>query len=446
MVAHFREVCPVKRTVDKGKTLLVDGPASVTVSSGKVEVFGSKINVTGKVVIREGKRLPFEVKETASLEISAGDAAFVEEVNGSTIPESWTNSIQELLNVQAKPATAMIVGSLDSGKSSFCTYLINKLLEEKKRVVILDGDLGQSDVGPPSTIAYAPVAKPITDLFNLRAKNAIFIGETSPSNVTEKMVQALSLLKKENLASNSDLLVINTDGWIEGEYAVAYKSKLAEELRPDVIFFIQQKDELDPILTACRDAKKVIVESPTTVKQRDREKRKGLRELGYKKYMRNPRVQSLSLSWVKVEGNESFILNKPHINVRDANRIYELLGMKPLQMTEFSGRLGLIIGRRRWINSDNIKKVEEFTKKKVTVTRKGDEEGLLAAMYNSKRKFVGIGVVQEIDYVRRTVKVLTPVSEEVAVLALGKVKLDKNMKEVPIVEENHIDFASFKQL
>jgi hypothetical protein len=44
------------------------------------------------------------------------------------------------------------------------------------------------------------------------------------------------------------------------------------------------------------------------------------------------------------------------------------------------------------------------------------------------------------------VKVFTPVSQEVAVLALGKVKLDKNMKEIPIVEENHIDFASFKQL
>jgi polynucleotide 5'-hydroxyl-kinase GRC3/NOL9 len=322
--------------------------------------------------------------------------------------------------------------------------LINRLLEEKKKVIILDGDLGQSDVGPPSTIAYAPVVKPITDLFSLHAKNAFFIGETSPSNITEKMVQVLSLLRKEALASDPDFLVINTDGWTEGEYAVAYKLKLVEELDPHVIFFIQQKDELNPILTAYQDARKIIVELPTTVRQRDREKRKGLRELGYKKYLRNPRIQSLSLSWVKVEGNQSFFLNKPHMNTRDANRIYELLGMKPLQMAEFAGRLGVIIGRRRWISSDNVRKVEEFTKKKVTVSRKGDEEGLLAAMYNDKREFLGIGVVQEIDYVRRTVKVCTSVSEEVAILALGKIKLDKNMKEIPVVEENHLDFASFK--
>jgi hypothetical protein len=54
--------------------------------------------------------------------------------------------------------------------------------------------------------------------------------------------------------------------------------------------------------------------------------------------------------------------------------------------------------------------------------------------------------VQEIDYVRRAVKVCSPVHEEVAILALGKIKLDKNMKEIPTIEENHIDFASFKQL
>jgi polynucleotide 5'-hydroxyl-kinase GRC3/NOL9 len=436
----------VNRIVDKGKTLLVDGPASVTVNSGKTVVFGLTVNVAGKVVIREGKRLPFEVLETVNLEISAGENASVEEVNGSTIPPSWVRSVQDLLDVETRPTTAIVLGRVDAGKSSFCTFLINRLLEEKKRVAILDGDLGQSDIGPPSTIAYAPVTKPVTDLFNLRAKNAFFIGETSPSNVTGRMVQGLSLLKKEALVGDPEFLIINTDGWIEGECAVDYKLKLIEELGPQVIYFVQQKDELGPMLEADQKGKKVMVESPITIGQRDQEKRKGLRELGYKKYLRNPKVQSLSLSWVKVEGNESFVLNKSHMNARDANKIYELLGMKPLQMAEFSGKLGVIIGRRRWINSDNIKKVEEFVKKKVTVTRKGDEEGLLAAMYNGKRKFLGVGIVQEIDYVRRTVKVCTPVSDEVAILALGKVKLDKNMKEIPMVEENHIDFASFKQL
>ena len=68
-------------------------------------------------------------------------------------------------------------------------------------------------------------------------------------------------------------------------------------------------------------------------------------------------------------------------------------------------------------------------------------------MYDSNRKFLGVGVLQEIDYLRKSVKISTPVSEDICVLALGKVKLDKNMKEVPIAEEeDQMDFASFKKL
>jgi polynucleotide 5'-hydroxyl-kinase GRC3/NOL9 len=436
----------LNRTANKGKTLLVDGPASVTVKSGKVEVFGLTIGAAGKVVVREGKRLPLTVHETADLEIQAGENASVDEIDGSTTPSSWANATEELLNMQTKPLVTMVLGTVDSGKSSFCTYLVNMLLNEKKKVAVIDGDVGQSDIGPPSSIAYALITKPVTDLFSLKAKNAVFIGETSPGNAVDRMIQGLVSLKKEALAEDPDILLINTDGWIEGECAVNYKVKLVEELSPEVIFLLQQKDELAPILNMAEKTKKTIVDSPSAIRQRDREKRRGLRELGYKKYLRNPRVQSLSLSWVRVEGNEAFCLNKSHMPARDASKIYALLGMKPLHLAEAGGKLNVIIGRRRWVSSDSIKKVEELTKKKVVVTRKGDEEGLLAAMYNVNRGFLGIGIVQEIDYLRRTVKVYTPVSEEVAVLALGKVKLDRNMKEIPVVEENHIDFASFKQL
>lgn len=437
----------MNRTVKKGTTLLVDGPASVTVTSGKAEAFGSVISGAAKVVIREGKRLPFAVEETASFEIALGDTASAEEVEGNTVPPSWIESCKELLNLQTKPVTAMVLGTVDSGKTSFCTYLVNKVLSEKRKVAVLDGDLGQSDVGPPSTVAYAFVTRPITDLFSLRAKNAFFVGETSPNRVTDKVIAALAHLKKEILANNAEFVVTNTDGWIEGECAVNYKIQLIKELNPDVIFFVQQKDELVPLINGLEKFKKVVVESPSSIRQRDIEKRRSLRELGYLKYLGNAKVQSLSLSWLKVEGNELLDVCKTHMNARQASKINGLLGMKPLHLSEHSDRVCVIIGRRRWINTDNIKKVEEYTRKKVVVARKGEEEGMLAGMYDSKRKFLGVGVLQEIDYLRKTVKISTPVSKDICVLAFGNVKLDKNMKEVPTTEEeNQIDFASFKKL
>jgi polynucleotide 5'-hydroxyl-kinase GRC3/NOL9 len=437
----------MNRTVENGKTLLVDGPASVLVTSGKVEVFGSIVGTKGKVVIREGKRLPFVVDEKATFEISLGENADAEEVDGNTIPLSWVKAFEELLKIQATPVVAMILGTVDSGKTSFCTYLINRLIREKKKVAILDGDLGQSDIGPPSTVAYTLVTKLLTDLFNLEAKNAFFVGVTSPNTAINKVVEGLTSLKKEILDGNPDFVVINTDGWVEGEEAANYKIQLVKELKPNIIFCIQQKDELTPILNNLEKFIAIVVDSPVAIKQRSIEKRRSLRELGYMKYLRNAKVQSLPLSWLKIEESGSFGLNATYENAKHARRIYELLGMKPLHLTELNDRIYIVIGRRRWISEDNIKKTEEVVKKKIVVTRKGEEEGLLLASYNAERKFLGIGILQEVDYTRKTLKIFTPASKEISIVALGKVKLDKNLREIPaFAGENQSEFSEIRKL
>ncbi|MEM3699325.1 MAG: Clp1/GlmU family protein [Candidatus Bathyarchaeia archaeon] len=425
----------MNKTVEKGKTLLVDGPASVTVTSGTAEVFGSTVESRGKVVIREGKRLPFTAKETIILEISLGENASVEEVDGNTIPQSWTEAYEQLLNFQSKPVVAMVLGTVDSGKTSFCTYLTNRLLQEKQKVAILDGDLGQSDIGPPCTVAYTFLTKPVTDLFNLEAKNAFFIGYTSPSLAINKVIEGVTSLKREILDGNPDFIVINTDGWIEGEDAVNYKVQLVKELNPHIIFCIQQKDELTPILNSLEGFQKIVVESPPTIKQRSREKRRSLRELGYIKYLKNAKVQTLPISWLKIEANEFFGLGTSHENTRQAKKTYELLGMKPLHFAELKDKVCMVIGVGRWIREENIKKLEEAFGKKVVVFRKGEEEGLLLALYNNERKFLGIGILREIDYGRKTLKIFTPVSEKISTVALGRVKLDKNLKETPAFTE-----------
>ncbi len=447
MGIHLHGGRQTKRTIDSGNTLLVDGPASVMVTSGKVKVFGSTLGSASKVVIREGKRLPFAVEEKATFEISLGENANVEEVEGDTIPPSWVKSFEELVENQTKPVTAIVLGTVDSGKTSFCTYLINKLISEKKKVAILDGDLGQADIGPPCTIAYAFVTKPIWDLFNLETKNAFFVGVTSPNGAVNKVIEGLTTLKKEILDNDPDFIVINTDGWVEGEDAGKYKIQLVEKLEPDIVFCIQQKDELALVINSLEKLRKVVVESPPAIRQRSREKRRNLRELGYVKYLRNAKVQSLPLGWLEIEGNDLLGLGKAHENTRQARKIYELLGSKPLHFAELEDRICIVIGKRRWINADNIKKVEEHSKKRVIVIRKGEEEGLLIALHDAKRKFLGIGVLQEIDYLRKNIKIFTPVSGEISRITLGKIKLDKNFKEIQaFIEENQSEFTEFRKL
>lgn len=436
----------MNRIVEKGKTLLVNGPASVTVVSGKAEVFGTVIGNAGKVVIREGKQLPFIVEETTTFDLSLAEKASAEEVEGNTIPHSWVESFEKVTELQAKPVVIMVLGTVDSGKTSFCTYLVNKLLSQKKKLAVLDGDLGQSDIGPPCTLAYALVSKPITDLFNLQARNAVFVGVISPESAIDKVIEGLAILKKEALSSNPDAIVINTDGWIEGENAAEYKSLLAKALRPDIALCIQQRDELVHLEENLKEFKTVMVDSPSAINQRDKDKRKNLRELGYVKYLRNAKIQSFPQGWLKIEDNELFGLGRTNMSFNEARKIYDLLGMKPLHIVERADAISIIIGKRRWVNVENLKRIEEVTKKKVHLIRKGDEEGLLVALFNSDRKFLGIGVLQEIEYLRKTIKILTPVSEGIAITTIGKVKLDRNMKEILTIEEDQSDSTASMRL
>jgi polynucleotide 5'-hydroxyl-kinase GRC3/NOL9 len=290
------------------------------------------------------------------------------------------------------------------------------------------------------------VTRPITDLFNLQARNAVFIGVTSPSEVTGKVIESLSLLKKE-IGNNPDFIIVDSDGWIEGEDAVRYKVRLVEEIKPITIFILQQKDEIAPLQNALDAYATVQVESPSVISQRSRERRKNLRELGYVKYLRNAKIVSFPLGWLKVEDNELFGLNKARISVKEAMRIYDLLGMKPLHFAEQDDRVIIIIGKRRWIDPDNLKRIEQTAKKKVVIMRKGEEEGLLTALYNAGREFLGIGLLQEIDFLRKTIKILTPVPENIAIATIGKVKLDKNMKELPAFgEETQSEATAFSKL
>ena len=65
-------------------------------------------------------------------------------------------------------------------KAVFALILLNKLIDGKCKVAILDGDLGQSDIGPSATVGYGLTSKRIPELYDLKLKNAFFVGVTSP--------------------------------------------------------------------------------------------------------------------------------------------------------------------------------------------------------------------------------------------------------------------------
>jgi len=360
----------LQQIVGSNRTMLVSGPASVSVVSGRAEVFGYQLKHAVKTVVREGKRLPFFVPEKAVFNISLGANANIEEAEGSTIPESWNKPLKAILSVQKKPLVVLLLGKIDSGKSSYCTYLVNKLVNGECKVAVLDGDLGQSDIGPSGTAGYAVISKPLTELYNLKFKNAFFVGVTSPIMAVAKTIEGLAALKAEILEKPIDFVVVNSDGWVTGGAAVDYKLQLIKELRPDFVVSVQVEDELRPLVANLDDTSVIMVEPSSSLNQRSAEKRKSLREMTYAKYMKNAKLRCYPLSQLTIEPRKS------------------------------------------------LPKYQER------------EKGLLVGLYGSGSKFLGIGVLREINHLRKVLKIQTAISAKPQRLVFGKVILNEKLQEI----------------
>jgi len=418
----------VKRTVEAGKTLLVDGPASVTLLTGEAEILGSQLKTGSKMVIREGKRIPLEVKEKAEFDLQLGEKATLNEVEASTIPKSWENAVNTILEQKGEHVAVMIVGGVDAGKTSFCAYLANNALKQKRRVAMIDADLGQSDVGPPSTIGSCRITKLIRDPFEIGAENICFIGVTSPSGAVPKVIEGITGMKDKVLKRGVDILIINTDGWIEGEDAARYKVALTKQIKPNIVVGIQEQNELTFLLGALTETQNLSIESSPAVRKRDREERKLLRELGYKKYLKGATIESFPLSWVRISGvpfGTGMPPSRQHVD-----KIIEQLGTTPIYCEETPSSIFIALSKEQWADEEIAKNLEDTLKKKVKIVWEGDEEGLLVALHNKEENFLGIGILQEIDYERRVLKVCTRVKSGVASIHVGQIKLDRSGKEL----------------
>ena len=361
----------MQHTVESNKTMLVDGPASVRLITGKAEVFGYPMKETQRVLVRGGKRLPFFIMEKSTFDVSLGVNSGIAETKGNTNPPSWAKTVEAILGFQKRPVIVAVLGGADCGKSSLCTFLLNNLIDGKCKVAVLDGDLGQSDIGPSGTVGYALVSKRVAELYDLKLKNAFFVGVTSPITGMSKTIEGLVAMETEILQGQIDFVLINTDGLVNGDIAVKYKTDLMKALKPDIIVALQTQDELAALIAAL-ETPVIVVEPSFALKQRTPEKRKALREMTYTRYLKKAKLLCTPKSQVTIEPRGA------------------------------------------------IPKDQE------------PEKGILVSLYGRGTKFLGIGVLREVNQERKTLKIQTAVSTKPFRIVIGKVIIDEKLQEVQV--------------
>lgn len=309
------------KDVSKGHTLLVKGPARITLLEGKIDVFGkiflpekeesSSAGINDVLIVPSAHSYPIYAVEKSVLEIYTKNEDNLINIEENSISPIWNeikDSIIKELKQKSTPLKIMVLG-ISSGKTTFIKYLANNFLQEGLKGGYLDSDLGQQIIYIPTTINIGSINDFIISSENITSEETVFIGATFPKG-SNKFIVSLSCrrLLDDYIAKNKDInfVLIDTDGWIKTEAGILYKTFFIKSVDPDIliIFHDEAIEELQSIEKATSSSRKerkiyLIKEKNKYFYEKDKEERRFLRQSQFSKKFETFRKISIPLNHMK---------------------------------------------------------------------------------------------------------------------------------------------------
>ncbi len=257
--------CVLRVHVPPSTTLIVEGPSHVRLVEGACNVFGALI---GTVEVEPFVSLPVTSGTGCVLEVDGGA---IRAVPGTTIPGSW--------NAVPLRGTVLIVGPTDSGKTGLATYTLNRAVQRGLNVCVVDADIGQSDIGPPGTVAYACSAAPVPLLRYMSMEDGHFVGSTTPSGHEDASLAGITRMVRRASARYPHLIIVNMPGWVT-DRGIRFTRSVVDAVEPDAVVVVGRKPALKGSLH---------VERPPHVRARTRDERAAIRRARYSRYLSGAR-------------------------------------------------------------------------------------------------------------------------------------------------------------
>jgi len=157
--------------------------------------------------------------------------------------EDYDHALEKL---SLKKGIVFLLGHSDSGKTTFSKRLASLALKNGRKASVVDSDVGQSTIGPPSCIG-AQVFNTVeeADRFGKDFYKLYFVGSTSPRGNLLPMVTGTFLLSKKCL-KKTDLVIIDTTGLVLGDYGQTLKYYKVSLISPRHLVLFEREEELRP--------------------------------------------------------------------------------------------------------------------------------------------------------------------------------------------------------
>jgi polynucleotide 5'-hydroxyl-kinase GRC3/NOL9 len=221
------------------------------------------------------------------------------------VPWEWRR-----IDARALRGVVMVAGGPDTGKSTFAGWLFEQLAEAGRSVALLDGDVGQSALGPPTMMTVGLPREGVREPRELRERVHWFVGDTSPRGHMLPLVVGAGRLARRALEAGAGVVLMDTTGLVDRSVGgVALKHALVDELQPATVFAFQRNDELAPILAPLQRLPRlqlVRLHVPDAVQRRSTEARQAHRAEAFRRHFRDAQRLRLSLHSLAVFEGHGF--------------------------------------------------------------------------------------------------------------------------------------------
>lgn len=163
----------------------------------------------------------------------------------------------------AEPGVTMLIGGLDTGKTTLALDAVRYALAAGHAPVLVDADVGISTVGPPACVGIR-VFRNESDLADIDRPDALhFVGAITSARLVLQQVVATAVMV-EKARGMGDVIIIDTTAVAAGVSGETLKYHKAELCRPDRVIALQRGEEMEPVVGMLRRFLDIeVVTAPT---------------------------------------------------------------------------------------------------------------------------------------------------------------------------------------
>ncbi len=339
------------------------------------------------------------------------------------LPE-WERAAQA---IAAEPGVGVLLGASDTGKTTLVRHLAADCTRRGFSVGLVDADIGQSWLGPPTTVGLGfPFATRLVPA-DLR-----FVGATSPSGSFLPLVRGTQALARRAVAQGAAIVLVDTTGMVAGPIGVALKSRKLQALEPRHVLALQRTDELEPILHRLEGSGSARVHRlpvSSRVEKRSAAARRAYREARFADYFAMAERREYGWSALRFSGPRPGAGKR--LPPEALARLGSGLDAEPLY-GEVAGEAAflLLAGSAAGVRGAAVRTFLEV--REVRVRGLADIASVLLGLHDAGGRFLALGILDAPDPAGERLSILTPLPDPQAVreVAFGRLRVAPTGREL----------------